>query len=401
MKNNTSVNRNSRGLSVAGLLGIVAVVGLVFGALFCVRVRTVEGNQMAVVEDWSGVRKEPIGPGTHFFIFNPSSGNASTFAYDMGVQVYVMNDNNNKEEMAEGRKSDAYVVQSADQQDMRISLRIQWRRLPNKVVDLHKAARDNVEERVLRPVLLNVVKNNATLRTALDAYSGAGLVKLQGDILAGLQASEELKQYVHVESFVIEHIGLDSKYTGEIVARQVAVQERLKNIEQTKAAEAAADKAKALAQSDYEKTLVEARRDKEKGILEAEKTAQQAVLDAEAKAKQVVLQAKASAEQVSLQAEAERNRNVLIAQGEKEAAINRAQAIEALGKAEAEAKKLGLSAYAVPGADAFVKIEVAKSLASAFQNVKGYLPSNVNYSTVGKDFNGAVNALVGGTIEQK
>lgn len=143
-----------------------------------------------------------------------------------------------------------------------------------------------------------------------------------------------------------------------------------------------------MAQADYEKTLVEARRDKEKGVLEAEKLAQQQVLAAEA-----------SAKQVALQAEAEKNRNVLLAQGEKEAAINRAQAIEALGRAEAEAKKLGLSAYAVPGADAFVKIEVSKNLAAAFQNVKGYLPSNVNYSTVGKDFNGAVNALVGGSVE--
>jgi len=130
------------------------------------------------------------------------------------------------------------------------------------------------------------------------------------------------------------------------------------------------------------------RRDKEKGVLEAEKLAQQQVLAAEA-----------SAKQVALQAEAEKNRNVLLAQGEKEAAINRAQAIEALGRAEAESKKLALAAYSVPGAESFVKIEIAKSMAQAFSGVKGYLPSNVTYSTVGKDFNGAVNALVGGSVE--
>jgi regulator of protease activity HflC (stomatin/prohibitin superfamily) len=377
--------KQNRGFTVGGLIVVVAAVAMLIAGLFLVRVRTVDGNQLAVAEDWNGVRSEPVGPGTHFFIFNPSAGNVSLYTYDMGVQVYVMNDKDNKEELGEGRKADAYVVQSADQQDMRISLRIQWRRLPGKIVDLHKAARDNVEERVLRPVLLNVVKNNATLRTALDAYSGAGLVKLQSDILASLQTSEELRQYVSVESFVIEHIGLDPKYTAEIVARQVAVQERLKNIEQTKAAESAADRAKALAQSDYEKTLVEARRDKEKGILEAEKVAQQNILAAQA-----------DAQKVTLAAQAEKDRNVLIAMGEKEAAMNRAQAIEALGRAEAEAKRLALSAYAVPGADSFVKIEVAKSLAEAFSSVKGYLPANVNYSTVGRDFNGAVNALVGG-----
>lgn len=379
--------KSIRGLTVAGLLAIVALVGVVLATLFLVRVYTVDGNEAGVVEDWNGVRPDSIGPGTYFYTFTPSAGNKSVYTYDMGVQVYVMNDKDNQEEIAEGRKADAYVVQSADQQDMRISLRVQWRRLPNKVVDLHKAARNNVEERILRPILLNVVKNNATLHTALDIYSGPGLVKLQSDILVGLQASPELKQYVSIESLVIEHIGLNKEYTDQIVARQVAVQERLKNMEQTKAAEAAADKAKALAQADYEKTLVEARRDKEKGILEAEKTAQQQVLAAEAGAKQV-----------TLTAEAEKNRNVLISQGEREAAVNRAEAILAEGKARAESQKLALSAYAVPGADAFVKIEVSKSLATAFSNVKGYLPANVNYSTVGRDFNGAVNALVGGSV---
>lgn len=232
---------------------------------------------------------------------------------------------------------------------------------------------------------MNIVKNQATLRTALEAYSGEGLVKLQQDILKDLQSDHELNAYIRIDSFVIEHIGLDAKYTSEIVARQVAVQERLKNIEQTKAAEAAADKAKALAQADYEKQIVEAKRDKEKGILSAEQAAQQKVLAAEADAKQV-----------ALQAEAEKNRNVLIAQGEREAAENRAKAILALGQAEAEAKKLQLSAYAVPGADAFVKIQVATQMAEAFKNIKGYLPENMSVNLLSDQYTKGVNLLVSG-----
>jgi regulator of protease activity HflC (stomatin/prohibitin superfamily) len=326
--------------------------------------------------------------------------NKSVYIYDMGIQLYVMNNNESKEEVAEGRKADAYVVQSADQQDMHISLRVQWRRRPEKIVQLHVYARDRVEERLLRPRVQNIVKNQATLRTALEAYSGAGLVKLQQDILKELQADNELNSYLVIDSFVIEHIGLDPKYTGQIVDRQVAVQERLKNIEQTKAAEAAADKAKALAQADYEKVLVEARRDKEKGILEAEKTAQTQVLNAEAAAKQTVLAAKAAAEKVHLDADAEKSRNVLIASGEREAAENRAKAILALGQAEAEAQKLKLSAYAVPGADAFVKIEVAKSFALGVQNVKGYLPEKMSVNLLAEQYAKGINLLVGQPAQQ-
>jgi len=360
---------------------VLAGLALIAGIMF-VKVRTVHGNEAGVLETWSGgVDPKPLPPKT--YVFFPGFTN-SVYTYDMGMMVYVMNDKNDPEEVAEGRKSDAYVVQSADQQDMHISLRVQWRRKLVTLPALHQVARDQVEERILRPLVLNIVKNQATTRTALDAYSGPGLVKLQGDILTALQTNAELNQYLTIEAFVIEHIGLDPKYTGQIVDRQVAVQERLKNIEQTKAAEAAADKAKAVAQADYEQVIVAARRDKEKGILEAERAAQQQVLAAEA-----------SAKQVGFQATAEKNRNVLIATGEKEAALNRAQAIEAIGKAEADALKLRLGAYAAQGAEGYVRIQVAQSMATAFQNIKGYLPEKMTVNTLAENYEKGVSLLVG------
>lgn len=382
------MNKNNRGFTVGNLLVIIALVGVLIASLILFDIEKVEGNQVGVKETWGeGVINTPLPPKTYFLF---PGFTQDIYKYDMGVQIYVMNDKDNGEEYAEGRKADAYVVQSKDQQDMRISLRIQWRRLPETVVELHKNARDQVEERIIRPVLLNVVKNQATLRTALDAYSGQGLVSLQNDILKELQASHELNRFIRVEGFVIEHIGLNKEYTDQIVARQVAVQGTLRAVEETKQKLAEAEKAKAAAQSDYEKVLVEAKRDKEKGILDAEKIAQQQILAAEAAAKQV-----------ALQAEAEKNRNVLIAEGEKEAAINRALAIKALGEAEAEAKKLQLSAYAVPGAESFVKIEVAKSMADAFKNIDGYLPEGMSVNLLSDQYTKGVNLLVGGSPEVK
>lgn len=381
MNKNTNWN-NNQAFTVGNVLLVGALVATLLFGLIVFKMETVEGNQLGVLETWDqGVVEKPLTPKTYFWVWGIDK---RVYVYDTGIQVYVMNDKDNGNEYAEGRKADAYVVQSKDQQDMRISLRIQWKRIPDKVVDLHKYARDNVEERVIRPVLLNIVKNNATTRTALEAYSGEGLVKLQADILHALQSSEELNRYIKIDSFVIEHIGLDPKYTAEIVARQTAIQERLKNIEQTKAAESAAEKAKALAQADYEKVLVEAKRDKEKGILEAEKVAQQQILAAEANARQV-----------AFAAEAEKKRNVLIAEGEKEAALNRAQATLELGKADAEAKKLALSAYAVPGAESFVKIEVSKNFAAAMQNIRGVVPADFKLSVFSENFNKGVSILAG------
>jgi len=59
--------------------------------------------------------------------------------------------------------------------------------------------------------------------------------------------------------------------------------------------------------------------------------------------------------------EAKKQREVLAAQAEQEVSALRAEAIVAVGRAEAEAKKLALSAWAVPGANNFVKIEVSRS----------------------------------------
>ncbi len=180
--------------------------------------------------------------------------------------------------------------------------------------------------------------------------------------------------------------GLDPKYTEQIVARQVAIQAKLRADEETKTAFAQADKARADAQANYEKVIVEAKRDKEQGILQAEKEKQQKILASEA-----------SARQVELAAEAEKNQNVLRAEGDKTSGELRAVAIIALGRAEAEAKKLQLSAYAVPGADAFVKIEVSKQLANAYGNIKGYLPEKMNVTLLTEQFDKGVNVLVGGT----
>jgi regulator of protease activity HflC (stomatin/prohibitin superfamily) len=365
------------------LAGII-LIALLVASIFIVDITTVEGNEIGVKETWDGgVISEPLQPKT--YVLFPGF-TQKVFKYDMSSQVFVMNDQPDAT-YGEGRRRDSYLVQSSEGQDMRISLNIRWRRDPSFVVDMHKTVRGNVEEKILRPELMRVVKDKATTRTALDAYSGEGLVKLQSDISSALMAADSdlRKRGVIVENFVIEHIGLDPAYVEQIKARQVAVQERLRAIEETRAAEAKADRAKAEAQAAYEKAVVDAKRDKEVGILGAQKLAEQQVLDAQAAAKRV-----------EFAAEADKNRNVLAAQGEQEAALLRAQAIEALGKAEAEATRLKLSAYSAQGSEAFVRIEVSKSMAEAFKNIDGYLPQDMTVNLLSDSFLRAVEAVVGG-----
>ena len=372
--------KQSLSLVVTGV--IVAII--VLASIFIVDIETVQGNEIGVKETWSGgVLADPLQPKT--YVLFPGFMQ-KVFKYDLSSQVFVMNDQSN-DTYGEGRRRDSYLVQSSEGQDMRISLNIRWRRDPQHIVDLHKTVRENVEEKILRPELMRVVKDQATTRSALDAYSGEGLVSLQSDISNALMSpnSELRNRGVIVENFVIEHIGLDPSYVEQIKARQVAVQARLRAIEETKAAEAMAEQAKAEAQAAYERAVVDAQRDKDVGVLSAEKQAEQQVLDAEAAAKRV-----------ELAAQADKNRNVLAAQGEQEAALLRAQAIKALGEAEAEATRLKLSAYSAEGSEAFVRIEVAKSMSTAFENIDGYLPQDMTVNLLGDSFLRAVESVVGG-----
>jgi regulator of protease activity HflC (stomatin/prohibitin superfamily) len=365
-----------------------AIVLLVAAFLSCFGYNRVDGNEIAVVETFTdGLLPDSVKPGG--YIYNRIL--KKYYNYSIADQVFVMNDTPHKRdydrEFGEGRANDAYLVQSKDQQNMRISLQVQWRRDKERIIELHKAAGSNVEERLLRPVLLRIVKDEATTRTALEAYSGDGLVALQKAINTRLSDPQgELAQKgVIVSVFTIQGILLDKEYTEQIVARQVAIQGQTRAKEETKWEEEKAAKAKATAQADYETRLVQAKRDKEAGILEAEKLAQMRVLAA-----------KAEAEQVVFKAEAEKKRNIAEAEGKAQAGKLEAEGLLAVGQANAEANRLLLSSFSVPGSENYVKTKVAESMGQAYSGIKGYIPERMNLTVLSENYAKGVSVLLNG-----
>ncbi len=363
---------------------IVAVLGLIV-FMIMVEIHPVHGNEIAVLETWGGgVDDNVYQPKTYIRV----PGFLYTFYnYDMSSRVYVMNDIASTEEFAQGREKDSYLVQSEEGQDMQISMNVRWRFDPEKLVHVHKKLRVDFEEKVLRPTLLGAVKNEATICKAIDAYSGQGLVRLQQAIFASLTdpAGDMRMSGIIVENYVIEGIKLDDDYIGQIKARQVAIQSEMRAKQEEQAALAEAQKAKAEAQADYETQIVAANRDKQKGILQAEQQKREKVLAAEAGNLSRILAA-----------EAEKRELVLRSEGEKLAGENRAAAIVAIGEAEARAKEVNLMAYAVDGADNFVKIEIARSMAKAFQNIDGYLPGDMNITLLSSSFMNSLRTVMGG-----
>jgi regulator of protease activity HflC (stomatin/prohibitin superfamily) len=364
-------NNNNIKLITTGILILVALVV----SMFCFEIVTIKGNELGIKETWSkGVVEDIMQPGTYFLFPGWSQ---RVINYDASSQVFVMNDK--EEESGKGRRNDSYLVQSMEGQDMHISMNLRWRIDPAKLVSIHKTVRHDIEEKIIRPVLMRIVKDKATRKKAIEAYSGEGLVVLQNEIqnsLAGRDASEskELNERgIIVENFVIEHIALDPKYIEEIKGKQIATQKTLRAVEEERAAMAEAEVAKAKAQADLNTKVVAAERD----------------------AKVMTLGAQAENEKVIIAAKADQQKQTLEAEGRKAAMIATAEGTLAMGKAEAASKELMLKSYMAAGTNAYVQVEVAKAVAEAFKGIQGYLPENMNITTLSRGFVDAVGNIMG------
>lgn len=363
---------------------IISGIVLLCGTILCLMLfefKTVKGKELGVLETWGqGVVDKVLQP-KNYYLFPGFT--QEIYTYDASSQVFVMNDKPDHEEPGNGRRKDAYLVQSQEGQDLTISMNLRWRINPSKLIDIHKTVGKDIEEKIIRPVLMRVVKDEATKMRAIEAYSGEGLVRLQSNIQLALQGSgegAELSQRgIIVENFVIEHIALDPKYIEEIKGKQIATQRQLRGVEEQRAAEVDALVAKSKAQADLNKAVVEAQRDKEV----------------------MVLAAQAQNEKAILAAKAEQQKRILEAEGQRDADIAKSKGVLALGEAEATAQKLKLQAYAVPGAESFVKIEVSKNMAQAYQGIKGYLPADLKINILSDSFDKALDVGTGNPVVLK
>lgn len=386
MKEDTYMNNTAKTVKLI-MLGIAGIVGLIV-IFTMVKFQTVKGNEYGILETWGGgVINEVFQPKTHVLF---PGFMKKMFIYDGASQVFVMNDKPmSQEKTAVGRDADAYLVQSQEGQDMKISLNLRWRIDPKQLVSIHKTVRLDIEDKIIRPVVMRVVKDKATKMKAIDAYSGEGLVKLQADIQDALsgkdskETDELAERGVIVENFVIEHIELDPKYIEEIKGKQIATQKQLRAVEEQKAAEAEALVAKAKAQAEYNTKLVA-----------QQLLATNMVIQAQADNERVIIAAKAQQQQLQIEAEGQKQKLTLEAEGKQAAMEATAKGTLAMGQAEAKAKELMLNAYMAAGTNAFVQVEIAKALSDGTKGIQGYLPNNFNPSVISANFMDAVRTIM-------
>jgi hypothetical protein len=336
---------------VLGLAGLATAFALMFVIKF-MGIQTIEGNERAVVQHWNdGVLPELWQPGTTFY-----NGITTTpYVYHIGAQRFIM---------GEGRDADVGPFKvttggEGNEQPAIFYSTLQYSLNTSKLVQLHNKCNYRCESSVIKNTLTRLISDTATQQKVLDFYSGAGRKALQDSIEQAIRTHPALVNIgIVVENFVFDRIVLDSEYVGKIAARQLAYQDKLKNIQETAAAEEAAKKTEALAEAD-----------KLKKIVEAEAKKQQRIKAAEAQAQEVELAAKADATKIKEQAAADRFRKEqdakgLLAQGLAEARV---------AEAKRNSKYSGVSGLRK------AQVEIARARVGLFQNmaIKGVLDKDV------------------------
>lgn len=368
------------------LLGIITIFS--FAAL---KIETVAGNQLGVLETYDGVSTKVYQPGTYFWF--PNGFGKRMHAQPASGQVFAMTDKT-ETNAVDGRPVDPLKVNTLDNQQMTFNIHVTWHRDPVQLVELYKHYNDNVEEKLLRPEIANEISRRATLQNAIDLYSGPKLNELRDTVTAELRSAtgKLATSGIVVDRVVIDRPSLNKDYEDLIEKRQLAIATESMAKEQKAANLALAEAGRTAALKEQYEKVVAADTAKQVAILQQDALAQQSIIQTAANAKNVVAQQEADSQKVVLASKAEAARNVAISEAQKQAEVNRAVGIKAVGEAAADANKLLLASYSVPGSDNYTRIQVADHLAAAYQGVR-YYPASMSMSVIASEFSKGLNVL--------
>ncbi len=379
-------------LIVFGVLCMIATVAF----FACVRWVKVQGHERVIWQQISGVSDTIAEDGLHFYF-----GLTTTpYTYDISSETFIVDDKTiNPKNTYMGEKElqqnqpDSAPVEIPVQMDrltpedlaagkttgptpVLVSCVMQYHLDPTKLVALHKQKTKAYRTTFIKDVLLELIISKTTVLDARTVYQGAGRVRLQQTIEAALKAESRFKKYgIAVEKFIIREIVLrDKEFLMKIKAEALAEQTRKTAEKEQIAFRAEAEAARAKALSEQNRRLVEAATKKGEEIA-----------NAEAQKAKIVLAAQAEKERMVLAAEAQRERDRLEGEGLQLRKIAEAKGVLALGKAEAEAKRLKLIAYEGEGGRRFAEVEKARALGIGIEKIY-YIPSSMSINTIAKDF---------------
>jgi|TARA_B100001093_G_scaffold91855_1_gene83962 regulator of protease activity HflC (stomatin/prohibitin superfamily) len=249
------------------LLALLSVTILNMALIF------VKPDQMAVVISIfsdQGIHEEPITAGVDWII--PFAERA--IFYPRSIQSYTMASRPNE---GEEPGDDSITARTSDGQEVKIDCSLQFRLIPEKVVQLHIDWQDRYTKELLRQRLRGMV------RSAVSQYKVDDVNSNKRDIMES-NLEDNLKKNlsnegIELEDFILRNIGFSDAYGNSVEQKQVAEQ--------------------GVTQKEYEATqlrnLADGQADKIRKIAQAEADAIIIIAKAEAEAKEINAKSEAEA----------------------------------------------------------------------------------------------------------
>ncbi|MGQ9837529.1 MAG: prohibitin family protein [Cyanobacteriota bacterium] len=200
-------------------------IPLVGGALVLILLATVlqcllvvpAGMRAVVFNSLTGLKPQPLGEGLHLLL--PVI--ETPILYDVRTQTYTMASQRSE---SQSLGDDALKVLSADGQQITLDVSVRFRLDPAKVAHLHQTIGPSYVDKVIRPEVRTVMRNELALHRAIAVFSEER-EQIQDNVeqqLSGIFAENDLI----LQNVLLRNVRFSDQFQTAIEQKQIAEQEK-------------------------------------------------------------------------------------------------------------------------------------------------------------------------------
>lgn len=203
----------------------ISWIPLVLGSLVLIVIATAlqcfvvvsAGTRVVVFNSLSGLKPDPLNEGLHLLL--PVI--ETPIAYDIRTQTYTM-----ASQRSEGviQGDDALKVLSADGQEIALDVSVRFRLNPEQVSHLHQTIGSTYLDKVVRPEVRTVMRNELALHRAIAVFSDER-EQIQDNV------QDQLRQVFNENDLILQNVLLrnvrfSDQFQTAIEQKQIAEQEK-------------------------------------------------------------------------------------------------------------------------------------------------------------------------------
>lgn len=235
---------NLPGLSLLPIIGVILL--LLWGLISQCLVVVPAGNRAVIFNTLKGLDLTPRQEGLHILV--PVVENP--IFYDVRSQTYTMS-SQRTEGLIQG--DDALRVLSADGQQIVLDVSVRFRINPDEVAQLHQAIGPNYLDKVVRPEVRTVVRNELALHRAISIFSDER-EQVQQNIQD--QLTEKFgESHLALQDVFLRNVRFSDQFQTAIEQKQIAEQE--KERERFLVEKAELEKQRAITQAEGDSTAIQ------------------------------------------------------------------------------------------------------------------------------------------------